>query len=504
MNKKSKTIYSLLIILGVLILINILASRFFFRMDLTADKRYTLSDATKNILKEIPEPITITAYFSEDLPPEVGKVRKEFKDMLIEYVNRSGGNIAYEFKNPGKDDATEREAMQKGIQPILIQQREKDQAVQKKAYLGAVVSYKDQTEVIPVIQSGSAMEYDLSTSIKKLIATDKPVIGFLQGHGEASISSMIQAVKELDVLYQIEPVNMTDSTDLSIYKTLVMVRPEDSIQQSQFDMLDNYLAKGGNLLIAFDRVEGDFQSVMGKAKTTGLETWLAKKGIQVPADMITDATCGNISVQQNNGFMTFSSQVKFPYFPIVNKFADNPITSGLEAVIFQFVSPLNYNGDSTVTFTPIVMTGNKSNAVPTPVYFNIEKKWSEKDFPEANIPIGGIFSGKLSGNTASKMIVFTDGEFPINGDGQRQRQINADNVNLLVNSVDWLSDDTGLIDLRTKGITARLLDQVDDSTKSLLKWLNFLLPILLIVIYGIFRSQRNRIRRIKRMEEDYV
>lgn len=504
MNKKSSTIYSLIIILGVLVLINILASRFFARMDLTADKRYTLSDATKEILKEIDEPVTITAYFSEDLPPEVGKVKEEFKDMLIEYTNRSNGIIAYEFKNPGKNEELEREAMQKGIQPILITQREKDRAEQKKAYLGAVIQYQDQTEILPVIQTGSAMEYDLSTSIKKLIATNKPVIGFIQGHGEATMNSMVQAVQQLSVLYSVEPVNLTDSTDLSIYKTLVLVRPEDTIKSGQLDMLDRYLANGGSLLLAFDRVEGDFQSVMGKAKSTGLETWLAGKGIQVPAEMITDASCGNISVQQNNGYMTFNTQVRFPYFPLIKNFSDHPASSGLEAVIFQFVSPLEYTGDTSIHFEPLVYTGNKSNAVDVPLYFNIEKKWNENDFPDSRLVIAGLFEGKIAGNTPSKMIVFTDGEFAINGEGQRQRQINADNLNLFVNSVDWLSDDTGLIDLRTKGITARLLDQVEDSTRTLLKWLNFLLPILLIVIYGFIRSQRNRIRRVKRMEENYV
>ena len=438
------------------------------------------------------------------MPPEVGKVRKEFKELLIEYANRSRGNVAYEFVNPGKDEATERQAMQKGIQPILITQREKDQAVQKKAYLGAVIQYGEETEVLPVIQSGSAMEYGLSTSIKKLVAVDKPIIGFIQGHGEPGINSMIQAMQQLSVLYQIEPVNITDSTNLNAYKTLAWVRPEDSIPAAHLRMMDDYLANGGNLLVAFNRVEGDFQSVMGKAKNTGMETWLNNKGINVPESMITDASCGAISVQQNNGFMTFSTQVRFPYFPLINNFSDHPVTAGLEAVIMQFASPLYFSGDSSIQYTPLIRAGKKCNAVPTPTYFDIEKKWTDRDFPQSELALGGVFSGKIVGDVPSKMIVFTDGDFAVNGDGQRQRQVNADNVNLLVNSIDWLSDDTGLIDLRTKGVTARLLDQVEDGKKTFLKWFNFLLPIILIVLYGIFKYQSNRIKRIKRMEEDYV
>lgn len=504
MNKRNTTLYSLMIVIGVLVLINVLASRFFLRFDLTSDSRYTLSDATKSIISDLSEPVTITAYFSEDLPPQVGKVRKEFKDLLIEYANRSHGNVAYEFINPSKDEATEQAVMQKGIQPVLITQREKDQAVQKKAFLGAVIQYGTNNEILPVIQSGSAMEYALSSSIKKLISVNKPIVGFIQGHDEATLNSMNQLAQQLSVLYTLEPINMTDSTDLTKYKTIALIRPQDSIPEMHLNMLDMYLSQGGNLLISFDRVEADFQSIMGKSKTTGLETWLNNKGINVADAMITDASCGSISVQQNNGFMRFNTQVRFPYLPIVSNFANHPITSGLEAIALQFASPLYFSGDTTIKYTPLLRAGKKCNAIPMPTRFDIEKQWTDRDFPQSDLAIGGIFSGKFIGNVPSNMIVFTDGEFALNGEGQGQRQVNADNVNLISNSIDWLSDDTGLIDLRTKGITARFLDQLEDGTKTLLKWLNFLLPLLLIIIYGVFRSQRNRIIRIKRMEEDYV
>ena len=102
------------------------------------------------------------------------------------------------------------------------------------------------------------------------------------------------------------------------------------------------------------------------------------------------------------------------------------------------------------------------------------------------------------------MVVIADGDFAINGSGQNARQQNADNVNLMVNSIDYLSDDTGLIDLRTKGVTSRPLDELEDGKKSFLKWFNFLLPILLIVIIGFIRSQQQRTLRYKRMEEGYV
>jgi len=105
-----------------------------------------------------------------------------------------------------------------------------------------------------------------------------------------------------------------------------------------------------------------------------------------------------------------------------------------------------------------------------------------------------------------KLVVIADGDFPINGPayGQQQpRRLQPDNVNLLSNALDWLSDDTGLIALRTKGAVTRPIRELDDATKTILKYTNFLLPILLVIGYGVVRAQRNRLTRIKRMNENY-
>ncbi|MCU0413285.1 MAG: GldG family protein, partial [Ignavibacteriaceae bacterium] len=164
--KKVRT--SILLVLGILFLVNLIASRFFFRLDYTADQRYTLSNATKDILSQLSEPVTISAYFSEDLPPNVEQVRQDFRDMLIEYSSNSDGLIVYEFINPSENQESEMKAQQSGIQPIMINVRERDQMKQQRAYLGALVQMGDRKEVIPFIQPGAAMEYSLSTNIKKL------------------------------------------------------------------------------------------------------------------------------------------------------------------------------------------------------------------------------------------------------------------------------------------------------------------------------------------------
>jgi len=123
--------------------------------------------------------------------------------------------------------------------------------------------------------------------------------------------------------------------------------------------------------------------------------------------------------------------------------------------------------------------------------------------PSSEVTVCALVSGTLSGNQNSRMIVISDGDFPINGVGQQAHQIPTDNLNLIVNSIDWLSDDTGLIDLRTKEVTSRPIDQMDDGKKTFLKYLNFLLPVFLIIGFGIFRYQSRRNLRARRMNENY-
>ncbi len=504
--KNKKSVYTqILLIVVILVIVNFISFKFFFRLDFTEDGRYTLSQATKDILRSLDEPVTITAYFTEDLPPNIAEVRRDFKDMLVEYNSLSKGKVLYEFVNPNKDQESEQMAFKAGVQPVIVNTRERDESVQKKVFLGAVIQKGEEKEVIPFIQPGSAMEYALSTSIKKIAVKDKPVIGIIQGDGEPSLQAMSQVMQSLSILYEVEPVNLDNArSDVGKYKALAIVNPRDTINPAHFQLLDSYLANGGNLFIAMDRVDGNLQNLQGTPIETGLETWLAQKGLMVESNFVVDENCGTVGVQQRQGPFNFTTPVKFPYLVNVTNFADHPITKGIEQVILPFVSSITYTGDTSNVFTPIVMSSEKSGTQPTPVYFNINKKWNYSDYPLSNITLGAILQGNLVGNTKSTIIVIADGQFPVNGEGQRPQQLSENNVSLMVNSIDWLSDDTGLIDLRTRGVSSRPLDQIDDGTKLFLKWLNFLLPIILILIYGIIRNQRKRAIRVKRMEKGYI
>lgn len=497
---KAKVYTTAALIIGIIFLLNLLSNEFHLRLDLTEGGQYTLSEATETILDNLEEPVTIKAYFSQNLPANIVKTRKDFQELLLEYANRADGMLQYEFINPNEKEAIETEATNNGIQPVLINVREKDQVKQQKAFLGAVISLGDKQEVIPFIQPGSAMEYALSTAIKKLSITNKPVIGLLTGHGEASPEELGQLNQQLSILYTTQEIRLDSATIPETVKTLVVIRPNDTLPPAQLQKVEQFLARGGNLLLALNRVNGNLQQAFGYAQATGWEAWLQQRNILLDDAFVVDAKCGAVTLQQQTPFGMLQSQLPFPYLPIAARFADHPASKGLENVVFEFASPISYVGDSSIRFTPLVFSSDKSNKLKAPQYFDVNKQWTEADLPLRDIPMAGAFQGKLAGNAQSKLVLIGDGDFALSSQQQRRP---PDNINLLSNAIDWLSDDTGLIALRTKGVTSRPIDELEDSTKTILKYTNFLVPVLLAIAYGLVRMQRNRMKRLQRMSESF-
>ena len=498
-----------LLLLGVVVLLNLVGTQFKFRADFTGDDRYTLSPATRDLLETLPEAVTVTAYFTEQLPPEFALTRQEFKDLLIEYAERSDGNLVFEFIDPNTDEKTEEEALQAGIRPLLVNVRDKDKAEQLKAYMGAVVKMGELTTTIPVVQPGTAMEWALSSSIKQVSVSEKPVIGLVQGHGEPSMGEITQALQGLNVLYNIQHFTFWDTLPVNDhFAALLLINPSDSFPANHLHWLDDYLARGHGVVVAYNAVSSDLgASPMADVKQGPFTQWLARHGIRVAPTVVTDAQCGQVQVMQQRGYFSIQTAMAFPYFPLISGdgFGDHPVAAGLEAVIMQFASPMDHIGDSSVTWTPILRTSAKSGALPAPVYIDAQKQWTDADFPVGHQTIGVALEGAFGpGAQAARMVVFSNGSFAVNGQGERMQQVNPDNVNLLVNAVDWISDETGLIELRNKGINYRPIEKLSDTKRNSVKWINLLLPVGFVVLYGIFRAQWRRRQRAQRMLPGHV
>ncbi|RUT79343.1 GldG family protein [Ancylomarina longa] len=503
MKNKTSIFYSVFFVGGLIILLNAISSVYFIRADFTEDKRYTLDRSTKRILREVDKPIIITLYVSSDLPPDVNRSVLDLKNLLTEYNQYSNKKIDFEYINPNKNKELEQQALDAGINPVPLEVREKDQLKVQRVFLGMMIQVGDRSEVIPLIKPGISMEYTLSTLIKRLTIRVKPEIGYITGHGEPGLASLDQAMKELSVLYDIKPIHLLSEPDLNKYKTLLLIGPMGTISSTQLGRLDDYLAHGGSIFIAIERVNGLLNDGIGVEVNTGLEKWLEKKGLYVENSFIVDKKCGTVTVHQQ-GFFSYPQQINFPFLPVISRFANHSITEGLETMILQFASPITYVGDSTLRYQPLGFTSKISGKLRAPISFNIGRVWRAQDFLYPDLTIAATLEGPMGGDKEAKICLVGDGNFMVNGTGSSRIPIQKDNINFIANAVDWLSDDSGLMSLRTKGVSSRPLNEMTDSKVFLIKYINFLLPLILMIVYGLIRFERRRRRRNKRMKPGFI
>ena len=509
--ERKKAITELLTFVAVVLVASLVSFQLYFRWDFTEDKQYTLSQATRDIIGDLDQVITVKVYFSEGLPPQYTKLQRDLADLLVEYENGSDAYMVYDFVNPNKDEETEREAQRAGINPVLVNVRNRDKVEQMRAYMGAVLYMGNEKEVIPYLEQGSSMEYALTTAAKKLVIEKKPKIALLQGHGEPPVEHMKDLESHLSVLYDLVPFSLPDSAAISDqYKSVVMINPEDTFPSTDFDKLNEYLKQGGNMYIAHSSVKGDMSTAeLERAPGIGVTTWLSSLGIRFGREFLVDATCAPVSVAQRQGPFVFNTRVEFPYFPIVRSFGEHPVSKGLEAVLMPFVSSLSVSlRDSTLQVSNLLLTSELTGSVSPPAYIDVQRRWTEDAFNVGPQPVAIAAEGPLhQDGEDNKLVVVANGSFAVNGDPednrQQQQQLNPDNVNLAVNAIDWLADDTGLIDLRTKGITSRPiedLERMEEGTKDWIKYGNVLLPIVLVLGYAFFRHQRKLYYRRKWLE----
>ncbi|MCT4615573.1 MAG: Gldg family protein [Marinifilaceae bacterium] len=502
--KKRKTSISTLSLVFILVVsLNIISSIFFYRIDLTADKRYTLDKATKKILKEVKKPIIITLYISENLPANLNNHVADLRSLLHEYSEYSNKNIDFQYIDPSTNPELEKEALKAGITPISIELRKKDELKYQKIFLGMVIQVGNKSDLIPYIEPGVGLEYNISTIIKRLTITDKPKIGYIKGHGEPELSSINQAMKELSVLYDIKPIRLLSTDNLNQFKSLLIISPGGSFSKLQLDAIDDYLAKGGNILIAIDRVNALLNEGIGVGVNTGLEKWLENKGLYVENSFVVDKSCSTVTVQPN-GSSYLSQQIVFPYLPIITNFNKHQITDGIESVVMQFASPIYYINKIGLKYKPLAFTSNISGKQKTPISFDISKIWRNTDFLYPELTVAAALEGQMGGEKKSKICVFGDGSFLVNGRGHNKIEIQADNINLLSNAVDWLSDDSDIVSLRTKGILSRPLKEISESKKAFIKYINFLAPVLIIFLVGFLRFERRKIRRGRLMKPGHI
>lgn len=485
-----------ILVLAILVFANVLSSIFSVRLDLTADQRYTLSDGTREILSSMEEPLMVKAYMSKDVNAQFDNHRREIMNLLEEYREISNGNIEIEVIDPNESEELEQEAQQAGIPPVNAGSQDRTKLEVSRAYLGLIFEYGDRSDIIPFLQQGNSIEYPITKSIKKIAYANKPKIGIVGGHGETKISEMKQANDEASINYELEAVTL-DAENLSDYEALALLNPKDSMSASDIRALDTYYEGGGKLFVAYTNAnvsfgggpQGQQQPPMASERDHPIESWLAQKGVEIQNSLAIDANAGEIMV--NQGF--FNMPVRFHYFPVVNKFGEHPISQDLKVMLLQFTSEVKYTGSA--NYTSLAQTSEMSGSENLPVMFNIQRQWLESDFKGSELSLAGAIE-----DGDKRMVVISNGELVFNGEGQQGQQLQPDNVNFFVNSIDWLTQNTTLLSLRNKGVNYYPIDDSitkDEGKVALIKSVNLLLPLLIIIIYGFVRFQARKAKRLR-------
>ena len=247
-----------LIVFGILVLINFLSIRTFFRVDLTEDKRYTISKATKDVLGALDDIVTITAYFST-APAEVAQIRRNVRDILDEYKAFSK-HLQIDFVNPANfDDAQKQELRFKGIPEVQINVMKKDKAEIANVYMGISIGYSGKEETLPIVQSTANLEYELTSTILKVTTKEAKTVGFLTGHGEFDINDQnYQQFRQLldkngQGQYNVTSVNLQGgkSVDETV-ATLVIAGAQQPLTEREKYELDQFIMRGGRVICLVD------------------------------------------------------------------------------------------------------------------------------------------------------------------------------------------------------------------------------------------------------------
>lgn len=470
---------------------------------LRLNNRYSLSKVSKTIVQNTLDPITVDFYVTENLPQDLKKLAKEFVYLLKEYKSLSNVNFTINIIHPNNEQ-TGQKAIEAGIQPLLIEISERDLEKIQNIFMGAIFRIGNKQSVIPFINHNTPLEYEITRLLKQSTDTLKPRVGFIKGHREASLGQMPQLINELSHLTDISVIDLFNTHELERYNVLCIIDPKDVYSPYEKEQIDKYLREGGRLFIALNHAVGQINESQnnGFINWTGIEDILEEKGLKIQYDFVVDNNCGTITVNQQNGFMNYQSSVSFPYLPIITNFSKHTITHGLNAILLPFASSIQQvKTNSTYIFTPLATTSSISGRQQAPIFFNLQKQWTRRDFNSPHNIVAALLTNE---DNNSAIVAITDADFLINDVGIFAHPLRTDNINFAINSIEWLADNSGLIKLRNKFTTFATLEPIDDYAKNFLKYFNFLLPIILTLGYAGIRFRFNRNKRINRSRPGYI
>ncbi len=540
-NKRIKyggnTLAFVAIIFGILALINFLSTRRFIRADLTEDKRYTISKATKNVLDALDDIVTITAYFSTN-PAEVAQIRRGVRDVLDEY-NAFSKKLQIDFVNPADfDDGQKQELRFKGIPEVQINVVKKDKAEIANVYMGISIGYSGKEEILPVVRSTANLEYELTSTILKVTTKEAKTVGFLTGHGEFDIDDQnYQQFRQLldknaQGQYNLTSVSLQDgkAIDNSV-ATLVIAGAKQPLTERDKYELDQFIMRGGRAIFLVDPIQLQPGTLQGAPLSTGLNDLLEHYGAKLGNNLLLD-TRFHDTARFQQGFMTVIQP--YPYFVKIvkpNFSTEHSITNQLEVLTLPWTSSLEVVAKEGTTATSLAKTSEAGRSIQgyynlmpnAPIPPNAESQvytvavalegkfksfYAGKEIPPVPTPVGADATEESEtpapAQDTEARTAKTESEqtqIVVVGTAQFLTQLRPDGVNFFLNTVDWLTLGDALIGIRSHTITDRPLREVSEIEKNFVKYLCIVGIPLLVVIFGLLRYFLKR--RAKRFVETY-
>ncbi|MCD4746626.1 MAG: gliding motility-associated ABC transporter substrate-binding protein GldG [Bacteroidales bacterium] len=578
-NIKNNNIFQLILSLAIIVLLNIIGSFVYTRFDLTSEKRYTLSESTKKLLKNLDDIVYFQVYLEGEFPAGFKRLRNATKEMLDEFRAYSN-NIQYEFINPSScSDKNERNdiyrlLIERGLNPTDLQVKTNDGTSQQIIFPGAIATYKSNELPVHLLisqmnmppeevlnNSIQGLEFNLANTIRKLTVNIKPKIAFIEGHGELTsleTADITNALKEYYIVDRIKidgklsSLTERDNIDslktriVNKYKAIIIAKPDSVFNEKDKFIIDQFIMRGGKVLWLIDPVFASMDSLqyseatMGIINNINLEDQLFNYGVRLNTNLIMDLNA--LPIPLRTGQIGGQPQIDFfpwYFFPVITPTIEHPVVNNLNAIKTEFISTIDTIKTSNVNKTILLTTSKYSRTVNTPVYINLDILKEEPDkllYNKQNLPVACLLEGEfesvfknripseimqnkdigfLEKSIPNKMIIVADGDIIRNQiqnlDGKktplplgydRYTRQSFGNKEFILNAMNFLVDNSDLISIRSRELKLRLLDRTKINNNRLFwQLLNIILPVLMIIIFGIIQSNIRKRKFTKTYEK---
>ena len=553
---KKNNIRSLGFLIAILLVLNVISGYFFQRFDLTKDKRYTLSTTSLNIINQVQNPLYVKIYLQGDLPAEFKRLQSETRDLFEEF-QAYNKNIIFEFVDPleNEDESMDniKELYLKGLTPINITVDDKGKQSQEMVFPWAIAVYNNKEVNIPLLKNimgasttekvvGSVqhLEYSIADGINKITKEKQKKIAVIKGNGELQDVQIAKFLMQVRESYHIGPFtldsvakNPTGSLDaLQKYDLAIIAKPTETFTDSEKQVLDQFIVNGGKTIWLIDQVNmemdslyNDYGSTLAFPRDLNLNDMFFKYGFRINPDLVKDEQGSPIKLATGDPGSAAQFQVfNWKFAPQVYPISTNPIVKNLGGVKFDFANSIDTlkNG---IKKTVLLQSSQYSKRIGSPVEINLNVV-AEETSPNhylntGNIPLSVLLEGSFrsmfenrvlpfdqksfqSIGKANKMIVISDGDLIRNqldknfqpvelGYDQRSGNL-YDNKDFLMNCVNYLLDDSGLINIRSKDLDLPLLDKEKVyETYTSTQILTIGLPLFILGLFGlVFTFLRKR------------